>query len=105
MQLVVASWPALLPFIVGAVLAYAVLPVANRLDAFMPRVLAALLAELLAVGLLLGVALVVVPPLLNGLIIVAGKLPAPAEIQAWVATCSPSSAPSRSRCAPSRSPS
>ena len=28
----------------------------------------------------------VVPPLLNGLIIVAGKLPAPAEIQAWVAS-------------------
>lgn len=85
-QLAAASWPALLPFIVGAVLAYAVLPIANRLDAFMPRVLAALLAELLAVGLLVGVALLVVPPLLNGLIIVAGKLPAPAEIQVWVAT-------------------
>ena len=85
-QLAVASWPALLPFIVGAVLAYAVLPIANRLDRFMPRVLAALLAELLAVGLLVGVALLVVPPLLNGLIIVAGKLPAPADIQAWVAS-------------------
>ena len=85
-QLVAASWPALLPFIVGAVLAYAVLPIANRLDRYMPRVLAALLAELLAVGLLLGVIALVVPPLLNGLIIVAGKLPAPAEIQAWVAS-------------------
>ena len=61
-QLAVASWPALLPFIVGAVLAYAVLPIANRLDRFMPRVLAALLAELLAVGLLVGVALLVVRP-------------------------------------------
>ena len=43
-SLAVASWPALMPFVVGAVLAYAVLPLANRLDKVMPRVLAALLA-------------------------------------------------------------
>ena len=86
LSLAVASWPALMPFVVGAVLAYAVLPVANRLDRYMPRVLAALLAELLAVGLLLGVALVVVPPLLNGLLQVAQKLPAPDAIRAWVAS-------------------
>jgi predicted PurR-regulated permease PerM len=85
-QLVMASWPALLPFVVGAVLAYAVLPIANRLDAFMPRWLAALLAELLALGLLVGVVAVVVPPLLSGLGIVAGKLPAPEQVQAWVAS-------------------
>lgn len=84
--LVVASWPALMPFVVGAVLAYGVLPIANRLDAFMPRVFAALLAELVAVGLLLGVVVLVVPPLLNGLVIVAQKLPTPADIEAWVAT-------------------
>ena len=54
-QLAVASWPALAPFVVGAVLAYAVLPIANRLDRFMPRVLAALLAELVAVAMLVGV--------------------------------------------------
>jgi predicted PurR-regulated permease PerM len=80
--LALASWPALRPFVVGAVLAYAVLPIANRLDAFMPRVLAALLAELLAVGLLVGVAILVVPPLLNGLLIVARRLPTADEIQA-----------------------
>ena len=82
--LAVASWPALAPFVLGAVLAYAVLPVANRLDRFMPRVLAAVIAELMAVALLLGVVVVVVPPLLNGLITLAGRLPAPAEIQTWV---------------------
>jgi len=81
-QLAVASWPALMPFAIGAVLAYAVLPIANRLDRFMPRVLAALLAELLAVGLLVGVAIVIVPPLLKGLLAVAQKLPTPDEIQA-----------------------
>ena len=86
LSLAVASWPALMPFVVGAVLAYAVLPIANRLDAVMPRVFAALLAELVAVGLLVGVAAVVAPPLLNGVAVVAGKLPTPDEIQAAVAT-------------------
>jgi predicted PurR-regulated permease PerM len=85
-QLIAASWPALMPFVVGAVLAYAVLPIANRLDAVMPRVLAALLAELVAVGLLVGVAVLVIPPLINALGIVAQKLPTPEEIQAAVAS-------------------
>ncbi len=44
--LLVNSWQALLPFFVGAILAYAVLPVVNWLDRFMPRRLAALLAML-----------------------------------------------------------
>ena len=86
LSLAVASWPALMPFVVGAVLAYAVLPIANRLDAVMPRVFAALLAELVAVALLVGVAAVVAPPLLNGLLVVAQKLPTPDEIQAGVLT-------------------
>jgi predicted PurR-regulated permease PerM len=84
--LAVASWPALAPFVIGAVLAYAVLPIANRLDAFMPRWLAALLAELLALGLLIGVVAVVVPPLIGGLGIVAAKLPPPDQIKASLAS-------------------
>ena len=75
MSLAVASWPALAPFIVGAVIAYAVLPIANRLDRFMPRVLAALIAELVAVAILVGGRHRVVPPLLNGLVQVAVRLP------------------------------
>ncbi len=85
-RLAIASWPALLPFVVGAVLAYAVLPIANRLDRYMPRWLAALLAELLALAILGGVVAVVVPPLLSGLGIVAGKLPDPVQVRAWVST-------------------
>jgi predicted PurR-regulated permease PerM len=73
--LAVASWPALAPFVAGVVIAYAVLPIANRLDRFMPRVLASLLAELVAVAILAGVALLVVPPLVNSLLIVARLLP------------------------------
>jgi predicted PurR-regulated permease PerM len=83
--LAVASWPALAPFLVGAVIAYAVLPVANRLDRFMPRVLAAVLAELIAVAILVGVAIVVVPPLLNGLVRVALALPTADQVQASLA--------------------
>jgi predicted PurR-regulated permease PerM len=82
--LVRGSWPALAPFVVGAVIAYAVLPIANRLDRFMPRVRAALLAELAALALLVGVVAVVVPPLISGLGIVAGKLPSPDKVQTLV---------------------
>src|SRR5262245_2492149 len=45
-----ATWPALLPFVVGGVVAYIVLPIVNRLEAVMSRPLAAL-ATMLAVGL------------------------------------------------------
>jgi predicted PurR-regulated permease PerM len=79
--LAAASWPALAPFVVGVVIAYAVLPIANRLDRFMPRVLAALLAELVALGVLLLAVVAVVPPLVNGLVQVAGGLPTQAQVQ------------------------
>jgi predicted PurR-regulated permease PerM len=82
----VATWPALLPFLAGAVIAYAVLPVANRLDRFMPRVIAALLAEGLALALLLGVTVIVVPPLLRSLVRVAMLLPTGDQVEAWVAS-------------------
>jgi len=73
--LALASWPALAPFAAGVVIAYAVLPIANRLDHYMPRVLAALLAELVALAILAGVALLVVPPLISSLLVVAKLLP------------------------------
>lgn len=78
---VTATWPAVLPFIVGAVLAYAVLPIANRLDTVMPRVLAALLAEVVALAVLVGAFAVIVPPVLRGLVQVALRLPTADEIR------------------------
>jgi predicted PurR-regulated permease PerM len=78
--LAVGTWPALLPFVAGAVLAYAVLPIANWLDRFMPRVLAAVLAELVALSIIVGVTVVIVPPLVNGLSLVASRLPPPAVV-------------------------
>ncbi len=83
--LAVGTWPTLLPFVVGAMIAYAVLPIANRLDRFMPRFLAAILAELVALGIIVGVLVLVVPPLLSGLVRVALELPTGAQVQTWLA--------------------
>ena len=78
--LVAGTWPALMPFVAGAVLAYAVLPIANTLDRFMPRILAAVLAELVALSIIVGVTILIVPPLVNGLSLVASRLPPPAVV-------------------------
>ena len=86
LSLAVGSWPALAPFVVGAVIAYAVLPLANRLDRYMPRVLAAFLAEIVAVAILAVAVLAIVPPLVNGVIQVAGRLPTRDEVQASLAS-------------------
>ena len=86
LSLAIASWPALAPFIVGAVIAYAVLPLANRLDRYLPRVLAALIAELVAVAILGLAVIAVVPPLVNGVIQVAGRLPTNDQVQASLAS-------------------
>lgn len=57
--------PVLTPFVVAAVLAYALNPLVNRLDALwrnkMPRVIAVLLVELLFIVALLAVLLLIVP--------------------------------------------
>jgi predicted PurR-regulated permease PerM len=78
--LVAATWPALMPFLAGAVIAYAVLPIANALDRFMPRILASVLAELVALSIIVGVVILIVPPLVNGLSLVASRLPSPAVV-------------------------
>ena len=80
--LTAASWPALAPFVAGVVIAYAVLPIANRLDRYMPRVLAALIAELIALAALAGVVVLIVPPILRGLVRLAGILPTRDQVSA-----------------------
>ena len=71
----IASWPALLPFVAGLVLAYAVLPMANWLDRFMPRVLAALISIAAAIAVIVGAIVIVVPPLVTGVANVVSRLP------------------------------
>jgi predicted PurR-regulated permease PerM len=82
--LATASWPALLPFIVGGLLAYQLLPVVDGLDRVLPRSLAALAAVLAAVAVIIGIALVVLPPLAAAFVRLASDLPTPAEIDAAI---------------------
>jgi predicted PurR-regulated permease PerM len=57
------TWPALLPFAIGGLLAYTIYPVVDRLDRVMPRVLAAALALAAGLAVLVLVVAVVIPPL------------------------------------------
>jgi predicted PurR-regulated permease PerM len=76
----VATWPALLPFVLGGLLAYAILPVVDGLDRVLPRSLAALLSMLGVLALVIGVFVIVVPPLVTALIDVARLVPPASEI-------------------------
>ena len=71
--------PVLAPFIVACVLAYALTPLVDRLDAAfhgrMPRVLAVVLVELLFVLLALGLVLMIVPILVKELPLMRDQLP------------------------------
>jgi predicted PurR-regulated permease PerM len=82
---IVASWPALAPFLVGGVIVYAVLPLVNFLDHLMPRFLAALIGVLLALALTVGVVAVIVPPLLRELLRLIRDLPDANEVKTIVA--------------------
>ncbi len=72
--------PVLTPFIVAAVLAYALTPLVNRLDRFgrgrLPRLLAVVLVELLLLVALLGVALLIVPILAKEVPLMRDQVPA-----------------------------
>jgi predicted PurR-regulated permease PerM len=85
------TWPAVLPFLIGGVIAYAVLPLVNRLDGLVPRPLAALLSVLAVLAALVGIIAVVLPPLVTSIVRLAETLPgnedidqALADVQAWL---------------------
>lgn len=71
--------PVLTPFVVAAVLAYALTPVVDKLNrlagARVPRVLAVMLVELIFLALLLSVALLIVPILLKQLPLLREQVP------------------------------
>ncbi len=80
--LVLALWllgPVLTPFVVAAVLAYALTPLVNRLDRLgrgrMPRVLAVILVELLFVLTMLGLVLLIVPIMAKELPLMREQVP------------------------------
>jgi predicted PurR-regulated permease PerM len=79
-----ATWPTLLPFAVGGLLAYAVLPLVDALDRVLPRSLAAIVAMLGALGVLVGALIVIIPPLTASLLELAGQLPVGDELEASI---------------------
>ena len=83
--LAAASWPAALPFAVGGLLAYALLPLVDALDRYLPRGLAALVSVLGAVAAVVAVFLIVVPPLTAAFVRLATSLPTPADVDAAIA--------------------
>lgn len=79
---VLALWllgPVLTPFVVAAVLAYALTPLVDRIDAMcrgrMPRVLAVIVVELVFVLLALGLLLLVVPIVIKELPLIREQIP------------------------------
>ena len=74
-----ALGPVLTPFVVAAVLAYALTPVVDRLDAVgggrMPRVVAVIIVELLLILALFGLALLVVPVVTKEIPLIREQLP------------------------------
>ena len=87
------TWPAIVPFLAGGVVAYAVLPLVDRLDRFMPRILAGFLAVSLVVAAVVGFIAVVTPSLVAQLVRIFLELPsadrladAGRRVQEWLAT-------------------
>ncbi len=64
---IMAADSAVTPFLIGLILFYLLAPVVNRLNAFMPRMLAILLVYLVSGGLIVWGIVFIVPPLINQL--------------------------------------
>jgi predicted PurR-regulated permease PerM len=73
----------LLPFVIGAVLAYMFLPLVNRLEGRVPRWAAILIVYALVLGLVFTFFAFLVPPLTEQFGQLIGALPDLATVQAW----------------------
>lgn len=82
---VVGTWPALLPFVAGGLIAWAVLPLVDALDRVMPRPMAAVLSVLGVLAVFVAVVVAVVPPFAGALIEFARSIPSQQEIDSQVA--------------------
>jgi predicted PurR-regulated permease PerM len=91
-----SAWFALVPFQVGLALAYITLPLVNRLDRVLPRVLAVALVVLLEIAAVVAFVGLLIPPLADQVGALARTLPAGIELRglvdqlrAWVGTLPP----------------
>lgn len=80
----VATWPTLLPFLVGGLIAYMLLPVVDALDTFMPRGLAAALSVLGMLAAIAAIFVVVGPPMVRAFAQLSLDLPTAAELDAAI---------------------
>ncbi len=83
--LAAATWPSLLPFVVGGLIAYQLLPVVDALDRVMPRLLAAIVAVVAAVAAIVAVLVLVIPPLAAAFVRLATDLPTSSDIDQAIA--------------------
>ncbi len=78
--LAAATWPSLLPFAIGGLLAYTIYPLVGVLDRVMPRILAAALALGGGLAVLVVITAIVVPPFIAASIQLLRDLPDSTQI-------------------------
>jgi len=82
--LISSAWVALVPFQVGLALAYITLPLVNRLDRILPRVMAVSLVVLLELAAVIAFVGLLIPPLADQLTTLGSTLPSAVEIRVLV---------------------
>jgi predicted PurR-regulated permease PerM len=94
--LVSSSWTALVPFQVGLALAYITLPLVNRLDRILPRIIAVALVILLEVAGVVAFVGLLIPPLIGQVGELGSTLPDVVnvrtlgdQLRAWIASLPP----------------
>jgi predicted PurR-regulated permease PerM len=85
LAIVRGTWPALLPFVVGGLIAYTAMPMVDSLDRVMPRSVAATATILAVLAIIVGVVVIVVPPLTSAVVDLASFVPSTDEIDRIVA--------------------
>ncbi len=75
------AWQSLVPFVVGGFIAYAVLPFVNRLDRFMPRWFAALIAIAGVLAFLVLFIATFVPIIVQQVLVLINSLPNAAQLE------------------------
>src|SRR4051812_24312 len=79
---VVNAWSVLVPFAVGGLIAYVLMPAVDVLARAIPRALAAAVAMVGVVATVVAAIVIVVPPLASGLVQLASDLPTSVEVGA-----------------------
>jgi predicted PurR-regulated permease PerM len=80
LAVVVGTWPALLPFFLGFLIAYTAMPLVDWLDRLMPRSVAAIASLVAVLAIIAGVFIIVIPPLTSAVVDLSSFVPTADEI-------------------------